>query len=75
MVPAGSRIRFKVRLSQGPTEETPAFVFAEAGQLGTVSGYSERGTWRYSVKADGWPTPFLASENEFEAIEEPTHVD
>jgi len=65
--PAGAKIRFKRELSQGPTEETPAFLFATENGTGVITGH---GTWEgYWVKWDKWPSSFGCKEEDFEVID------
>ena len=67
MIPVGTKIKFTRELSCDATGDHPAFLFASKGQLGEVTGYGTReGYW---VKADNWPAPFGASENEFVLVE------
>ena len=62
----GTRIRFLKTLEEGPSEDSPARQYAARGELGTISGHGTReGYW---VKTDSWPTPFGASDDEFEVI-------
>ena len=61
-VPIGTRIKFLKTLEEGPTAETPSFLFAEKGEYGEVTGHnSTEGHW---VKTDSWPTPFGAKLGE-----------
>jgi len=61
-LPIGTRIQFVKTLREGPTDETPAFLFAEKGEYGEVTGHNmTEGHW---VKTDSWPTPFGAKLGE-----------
>lgn len=59
-LPVGTRIKFLQTLEQGPTEETPAFLFANKGDGGEIVSQQGFGPWDYSVKWDLWPTSFHA---------------
>lgn len=66
-LPIGTRIRFLRTLDAPANDETPAQIYAYQYELGTVTGHGSReGYW---VKTDRWPTPFGASDQEFEAIQ------
>lgn len=66
--PVGTRIRFTKELATGATGDHPALSYASKGDLGEVTGHGCReGYW---VKTDNWPTPFGASEDEFEVVED-----
>lgn len=71
---AGARIKFLTDLGQGPTGDTPAFVFAKRGDGGWIATGEKRefeGKEAYSVFWDHWKSaPFLACVDEFELIEE-----
>jgi len=68
-LPVGTRIRFLRELSQGPAGDTPAFLFAPKGGLGTVVE-DPRGCWEgHMVKWDGFHRPFGAQLGvEFEVM-------
>ena len=69
-LPVGTRIRFTKRLDAPANEDHPAIVFAERGELGTITGLgTPEGYW---VKTDSWPAKFGASSEEFEIVKEPT---
>lgn len=64
----GDRIRFLRRLDCGPTEDHPAFVYANKGETGEiveVGGCAEG----FLVKTDSWPHAFGAEASEFEVLE------
>ena len=57
-LPVGTRIRFTRTLEMGPTEDSPACLFANKDEKGEVTGH---GCWEgHYVKRDAWPTPFGA---------------
>lgn len=73
----GQRIKFLYALGQGPTDETPAFTFAEKGSMGVVDRYLEPGPkengyveeFEYSVFWDGFTkAPFKCHAWEFEVV-------
>lgn len=52
-LPVGTRIKFLRTLEEGPDEESPGRLYAEAGQGGVVTGHGcKEGHW---VKWDRWP--------------------
>ncbi len=53
-LPIGTRIRFLKELYQGPTGDTPAFVFAKPGTFGTVVGHDCKEGHR--VLWEKWPS-------------------
>lgn len=64
----GQQIRFLKTITQGPTEDAPAFIFAKKGELGVVTGHGcKEGHW---VRWDGWQTAAFGAELgvDFEAI-------
>ena len=66
LLPVGTRIRFTKTLTASANEDHPALLFAEKGDLGTITGHGcSEGYW---VKIDSWPNPFGASPNEFEEL-------
>jgi hypothetical protein len=68
----GTRIRFLKTLEEGPGESSPGRQYAARGELGTITGHGTReGYW---AKADSWPTPFGASDDEFEVIAQNTKL-
>jgi hypothetical protein len=59
LLAVGTRIRFIKTLYGAPTGETPAFVYAEKGDGGVITGHgTPEGYW---VKWDKWPHAFGAS--------------
>jgi hypothetical protein len=66
LLPIGTRIRFQRTLDKPADSDSPAQVYAWAGELGEITGYGCcEGYW---VKTDRWPTPFGASPEEFEVV-------
>jgi hypothetical protein len=63
----GAKIRFLKLLDCGPTEEHPAYVYAEKGELGEIVeiGGCREGFW---VKTDSWLHKFGAERKEFECL-------
>jgi hypothetical protein len=59
-LPIGTRIVFLKALSQGPTGDTPAFLFARKGEGGVVTGHND--FEGHSVKWDGWPSASFGAE-------------
>lgn len=65
-MPVGTRIRFVCSLDAPANEDHPAIQYAARGQTGTITGHGTReGYW---ATADGWPTPFGLSPDEFEIL-------
>lgn len=65
-IPIGTRIRFTRTLTEGPNEDHPAILFAQAGELGSITGHGcTEGYW---AKTDDWTAPFGLSPDEFEVI-------
>ncbi len=59
LLPVGTRIKFIKSLYSGPTGDCPAFVYAEKGDGGVITGHgTPEGYW---VKWDKWPHAFGAS--------------
>ena len=76
-LPVGTRIRFLRELSQGPTGETPPFLFAPKDGLGTVVE-DKYGCWEgHMVKWDGWPKAGFGAQLgvDFEHIDGPVIVE
>ncbi|KKM96913.1 hypothetical protein LCGC14_1173230 [marine sediment metagenome] len=72
MVEVGDRIRFKRDLDCGPTDEHPAFIYAEKGGYGTITkvGGCREGYW---ALWDGWKSAaFGCSREEFEVMKNET---
>ena len=71
LLPVGTRIRFVKSMYENATGDHPAFVYAEKGDGGIVTGHGTReGHW---VKWDKWPHAFGAEYGiEFIAEEEAT---
>lgn len=66
-LPIGTKIRFTKLLDCDATEDHPAFIYAERGEEGEITGYNDReGYW---AKTASNP-PFGASPDEFEIIYE-----
>lgn len=66
LLPIGTRIKFVKNLYGGATGDHPAYVYAEKGDGGVVTGHGcSEGHW---VKWDGWEHPF-GSKLEEEFIE------
>lgn len=66
---AGDRIRFLKTLTQGPTDETPPFLFARRGELGTIESVGDCREG-YKVFWDGWShASFGCDHSEFELVE------
>ena len=58
LLPIGTRIKFIKGLYSGATGDHPAYVYAEKGDGGVVTGHGCReGHW---VKWDKWDAPFGA---------------
>jgi hypothetical protein len=69
-IKAGDRIRFNRTLTSPPTGDHPAYIYAQAGDLGTIDrvGGCSEGYWVYW---DGWKhAPFGCERKEFELISE-----
>ncbi len=65
-LPVGTRIRFTRTLDCGPTEESPALLFANKDEEGEITGH---GCWEgYWVKRDAWDEPFGCERKDFEPI-------
>ena len=65
-LPVGTRIRFTRTLTGEATGDHPAFLYAEKGDGGEITGHgTPEGYW---VKWDRWPHAFGASRDEFEPL-------
>jgi hypothetical protein len=62
----GTSIRFTQTLREGATGDHPAFLYAEAGESGEITGYND--FEGYMVKTDSWPHAFGARRSEFEVV-------
>jgi hypothetical protein len=62
----GTSIRFTQTLREGATGDHPAFLYAEAGEAGEITGYND--FEGYMVKTDSWPHAFGARRSEFEVV-------
>lgn len=67
-LPVGTRIRFLKTLTEPAGEDHPGRIYAEKGDLGTITGHGCReGYW---VKWDRWKHPFGCSPTEFAVVTE-----
>lgn len=64
--PVGSRIRFTKLLDKPADSDTPAQVYAYAGEYGRIIGGATKEG--YAVVTDRWPHWFGASTDEFEVV-------
>lgn len=62
---AGDRIRFTKTLVGKSTEWLPSFNYVEKGELGTIHSMNQCKEGAM-VKADNWPLPIAATEDEYE---------
>lgn len=65
----GDKVRFLVELGQGPTDETPAFLFARKGETGTVFKVEAAFGFDMSVDSESNPgKPFKVKFSEVELL-------
>lgn len=57
-LPVGTKIRFKMQLTEPASGDHPELLFAEKDELGEITGYNE--VEGYMVKTDSWPASFGA---------------
>ncbi len=67
MCKIGNKIRFLRELSDGPTEDHPACLFANKNDTGEITevGGCREGYW---VKTDWWDAPFGCERKDFTII-------
>ena len=65
LLPVGTDVVFTKTIEQGPTGDTPGFLFARKGDRGVITGHSC--FMDYSVKWEHWPaSSFHCGRDEIE---------